>query len=203
VGKSHVIAGWIETFGQDLRYGCRTLWKSPGFTAVMVLTLALGIGVNTSIFSVVNGVLLRPLPYPEPHRLVQIQKDLTIRNKPQRTDWLQFDEVLAWTKESGLPVQVAAHTWLHANLTVGEEAVRVTCGCVSGPLLKVLGVTPLMGRDFLPEEDRPSAEPVVLLSHRLWQGRYGGNLQVLGQNGEARPEELHGHRGPAGRLSTP
>ncbi len=172
---------WIETLWQDVRYGSRMLLRNPGFTAVIVLTLALGIGVNTSIFSVVNGVLLRPVPYPDLPRLANIKLELVYRNKTQHTDWLGFDEILAWTRQPDLPVQVAAHTWLRANLTGEDEPERITCGCVTASLLTVLGVPPLMGRNFLPEEDRPGAPPVVILSHRLWQRRYGGNPGILGR----------------------
>jgi putative ABC transport system permease protein len=157
------------------------LLRNRGFSAVVLLTLAVGIGVNTSIFSVVSGVLLRPVNYPELPRLVEIKAELFFRNRVQQTPWLQFDEVNAWARQRELPVILAAHAWLRANLTDREDAERVTCGCVSSTLLRAAGVRPLLGRDFLPEEDRPGAAPVVILSHRLWQRRYGGDSQVLGQ----------------------
>jgi putative ABC transport system permease protein len=165
----------------DLRFAVRQLLKNRSFSAVIVLTLALGIGVNTSIFSVVSGVLLRPLPYPELSRLTQIKLELSFGNRMQQTEWLRFNEVLAWAMASDLPVQVAAHTWLYANLSGRDEPERVTCGCVSDSLLTVLKARPVIGRDFGPEEDRPGATPVVILSYQLWQRRYGGNVQVIGQ----------------------
>ncbi|HYG35827.1 MAG TPA: ABC transporter permease, partial [Clostridia bacterium] len=165
---SFCVSAWADTLWQDIRYGARKLFKNPGFTAIVVLTLAVGIGVNTSIFSVVSGVLLRPVNFPELARLVQVKLELVWGEEKQETGWLRFEEVSAWTKNKDLPLQVAAHTWLRANLTDRNEAERVTCGCVSAGMLSILGVRPMMGRDFLQEDDRPGAPPVAILSHQLW-----------------------------------
>lgn len=171
---------WMQNLGQDVRYGSRMIARNPGFAAVVILTLALGIGLNTSIFSAVNAALLRPLPYPQPDRLVQIKRELTGQKRRQMTDWLGFDEVSAWNRASpSLPVTVAAHTWLYGNLTGQDGPVRVTCGCVSESLLRVLGALPVLGRNFMPEEDRAGGPPVVILSHGLWQRQYGGDRQIL------------------------
>ena len=173
----------ISRFWQDVRYGSRMLRRSPGFAAVIVLTLALGIGVNTAIFSVVNAVLLRPLPYPEPDRLVQIKDEFQPRGGQgtQQTDWLRFNEVEALTREARLPVRAGAYVSLEANLAHGDEAERVNCGGVSASFLGVLGVRLLTGRDFRPEEDRPGVRPVVILGHGLWQRRFGADPGIVGR----------------------
>ncbi len=159
------------------------MWrKHPGLTSMVVLTLALGIGVNTAVFRFVNSTLLRPLPFPEPHQLVQIKKELRYNDSPtvQRTDWTTFEEISAWTKASDLPVLLGAHTWLHANLAGKDGTERLECGAVSGTFLAAVGVPPVLGRDFLTQEDQGVGEPVVILSHDLWQRRFAGDPKILG-----------------------
>lgn len=162
---------------KDIRYGLRGLWKRPGFTAVAVITLALGIGANAAIFSVVNAVLLRPLQFQDPERLVIVWEDAAFAGFPHNTpapanyvDWktqTQSFEDMAATHESSL------------NLTGDGEPQRVATRRVTANFFPLLGVQPLMGRGFLPEEDRPQANKVAVLSYSLWQGRYGGDRNIL------------------------
>jgi putative ABC transport system permease protein len=152
----------------DIRYGLRGLWKRPGFTAVAVITLALGIGANAAIFSVVNAVLLRPLQFKDPERLVIVWEDAAFAGFPRNTpapanyvDWktqAQSFEDMAATHESSM------------NLTGDGEPERVATRRVTANFFPLLGAQPLMGRGFLPEEDRPQANKVAVLSHSLWAG---------------------------------
>ena len=176
----------MQTLVQDVRYGLRGLWKRPGFTAVALITLALGIGANAAIFSVVNAVLLRPLQFREPERLAILWEDASFVGFPRNTpapanyvDWknqAQSFEDVAATHESSL------------NVTGDGEPERVPTRRVTANFFSVLGVQPLIGRGFLPEEDRPQANKVVVLSYPLWQSRYGGDRNILNRtillNGE-------------------
>jgi predicted permease len=162
---------------QDVRFGLRMLGKNPGFTAVAVTTLALGIGANTAIFSVVNGVLLRPLPYPEPERVVEISR--TYRGELQMSNFsaAQFD----FWKSHRDPFQfLAAGTGVGFNLAGGSRPERIRALRVSGEYFRVLGVSPARGRDFLPEEDRPGGPNVAVLNHGLWTRNFGADPHVIG-----------------------
>jgi predicted permease len=161
---------------QDLRYAVRTLGRSPGFTAVAVLTLALGIGANTTMFSVLYGVLLRPLPYPESDRLVQFAMRFQGGVSPLPVTYLQY----RFLDEHGAPIEVAASTRVGFNLFAGGAADRVDGLRVSHDYFRVLGVTPALGRAFLPEEDTPGGAPVAVLSHGFWTRRFGGNPGMVG-----------------------
>ncbi len=170
--------GWIETLWQDLRFALRMLRKNPGFTTVVVLTLALGIGATTSIFTVVNGVLLRPLPYPHPEELVYVQE---ILNNFPVEPFAGSNEFAVWRKRSRALSQVAAYMNTWVNLTGEGEPERVTSGMASCSFFSLLGVRPLAGRLFLSEEDRPGGPPVVLLSEALWRGRYKADPSIIGK----------------------
>jgi putative ABC transport system permease protein len=168
----------VRALLQDLRYGIRMLWKTPGFTLVAVLTLALGIGANTAVFSVVNAVLFNPFPYREPERLLVIER----KNQPStsaefhsypvfnelRGEGRAFDDVAA-LRSRVLPVEGAD----------GPE--RVWGEKVSSNFFSVLGVAPILGRAFLPGEDQPNQPNVVVLSYGLWQRRFGGDPSVVGK----------------------
>jgi putative ABC transport system permease protein len=164
---------------QDLLYGVRMLRKKPGFTAVAVLTLALGIGANTAIFSVVNAVLLRPLPYAQPDELVAIYN--TIGGE---TRWsLSPRAYLNLKSHDSISTDVAALSnkgW-PANFTNGGEPERLQGFQVSANLFPLLGIAPQQGRAFLSEEDRPGKNRVVVLSHELWQRRFAADPQIVGQ----------------------
>ena len=158
----------------DLRYALRTLRHNPGFTIAALLTLGLGIGATTAIFTVVYGVLLRPLPYPEPNRLVYVSSDA----------WGIFSsgtEYSAWKNRSQTLSQIAAYINSQANLTGGVAAARVTLGIASASFFQMLGVRPAVGRVFLNQEDLAGAPPVVILSHPLWKSRFGGDPSVVGK----------------------
>lgn len=170
---------------QDLRYGLRMLAKSPGFTAVTVLTLALGIGANTAIFSVVHAVLLRPLPLKEPDRLVwfwETQPDLP-------TAPFSAPEFLDYQSQNQTFEQIAAVRQTNFNLTGADPVERLRGAVVSTNFFSLLGVRPFVGRDFRPEEGQPGAPRVALLSYELWQRRFGGEPNVVGRtltlNGES------------------
>jgi predicted permease len=154
---------------QDIRYGLRMLAKNPGFTAVAVLTLALGIGANTAIFSLVNGILLQPLPFAQPDRLVAL------------TDWYPQGALVAMRAHLR-SMEVAAY-WegQELNLTGLGDPVRLYGTAVSGNLFSLLGVRPELGRTFLPEEDQPGKDNVVILSHALWLQKFGGDPNVVGR----------------------
>ena len=170
----------METLWQDLRYGFRTLTRSPGFTAIAVLSLALGIGANTAIFSVVNAVLLKPLPFTDPERLVMIWEDQSAIGFP-RSDVAPANFV-DWKAQQSVFADVAALNWKSFNLTGDGEPERILAHGVTANFLPLLGIQPEIGRTFLPEEDKPGTSNVVILSHGLWQRRYGGDRGILGRD---------------------
>jgi putative ABC transport system permease protein len=168
----------MEVFWQDIRYGARTLLKSPGFTLVAVLTLALGIGVTTAIFSVVNFVLLRPLNYANPDQLVMIwERNLKKGWSESPNSFGNFVDF----RDSAKSVDVAAFTDTNFNVTGGEQPERVAGLRVSANLFSMLGVNPLRGRWFAPQEDKPGAGHVLILSYGLWQRSFGGNPNLVNQ----------------------
>jgi len=178
--------GTLETIWQDLRYGARMLLKQPGFTVVAVITLALGVGANTAIFSVVNAVLFRPLPYEDPDRLVVIwgahpQAGREGASLPDFVDWREqcrsLERMAATTSRS---FESAPPGW-NFSLTGGEEPERLIGDYVTADFFTVLGIPPVLGRSFLPEEHRPGGPSVVVLSHGLWQRRFGSNPEIVGR----------------------
>lgn len=171
--------GLMETFLQDLRYGTRMLLKHPGFTFIAVLTLALGIGVNTALFSVVNAVLLRPLPYAEPDRLVQVYQ-ANPQNGYDRFSFSLANFVDDRNQQSGFE-QMAAYFRRDANLTGAGEPERVQIAVASTNFFQLLRVQPLLGRGFLPEEETVGKHRVAVLSYGLWQRRFGANPAILNQ----------------------
>jgi putative ABC transport system permease protein len=170
----------VGTLIQDIRFGLRVLAKNPGFTVVAVLTLALGIGANTAIFSVVRAVLLRPLPYKDPDRVV-----LLTENNPK---WgvtffaVSPADFIDWQKQNTVFQAMAAYT-SRGDLTLsGEgEAAQLRGMRVSASFFSLLGVQPRLGRTFLPTEDQPGIDNVVVLSHRLWERRYGADVGIIGR----------------------
>jgi putative ABC transport system permease protein len=169
----------IETLLQDLRYGGRMLGKNPGFTFVATLTLALGIGATTTIFSVVNTVLIRPLPYKDPDRLVTIWSTMPQKGRLRyATSYPDFKE---WKNQSQLFEGVAISRPSDTNLTGGDIPEIVRCVAVSPNLFQVLGMSAMLGRTFLPEDEQWGRHRVVVLSYGLWQRRFGGELNVIGR----------------------
>jgi putative ABC transport system permease protein len=165
---------------QDVRYGIRTLLKSPGFTIVAALALALGIGANTAIFSIVQNVLLRPLPYPQPDKLVEISNDYlpTVSHIG-----LSPGDYADWRRQANSLSEMGAFDSIsHGfNLTGDKQAQRVQGSYASASLFTMLGIRPVVGRSFLPEEDRAGDAPVVMLSHRLWASRFGSDPAIVGR----------------------
>jgi putative ABC transport system permease protein len=164
---------------QDLRFGARMLLKQPGFTAIAALTLALGIGANTAIFTLVNSILLRPLPFKDPESLVMVWRanaERTAKDIPSSAplfiDWRERNQVFE---------RMTAFIDGRFNLAGAGEAELVRGANVSADFFETLGAPPLLGRGFLPGEDQPGAEPVVVLSHGLWQQRYAAAPEIVGQ----------------------
>jgi predicted permease len=168
---------WLENLVRDVRYGFRMLVKNPGFTAVAVLTLALGVGTNTAMFSVVNGVLLNPLPYWQPDRLVALYR----RDVDFSRTTIPYISFLDWADKNHSFSALAAFESCDFNLTGAGEPERVSGQMVSASFFPLLGIQPILGRGFLPEEDRLGAQPVALISESLWKRRYGVLPQVLGK----------------------
>jgi putative ABC transport system permease protein len=162
----------------DLRYAIRSLAKTPGFSLIVILALALGIGANTAIFTAANDFLLRPLPFADSARLVA----LTETGKVEAlSGWTSPRDYLDWKEQNHVFEDVAAYDTLGANLTGGAEPERVPGMKVTANFFPVLGVNPLLGRSFLPAEDAPHGNPVVVLSYSLWQRRFGARRDILGQ----------------------
>ena len=162
---------------QDLRYGLRMLRKNPGFTFVAALTLALGIGANAAIFSVVNAVLLRALPYRDPDRLVM----LGYYRARALNDFATGAEFLEWRDQAKSFEQIAAYRFDTADLTENGEPERLNAGYVSADLFATLGVAPAVGRSFIPAEDAIGGAQAVILSDEFWRRRFGADPQVIGR----------------------
>jgi hypothetical protein len=170
----------MQTLCQDLRYALRMLAKQPAFTAIAILTLALGIGANTAIFSVINAVLLRPLPYPNPDRLVLVRERTNIFDSGS----VSLANYLDWRASQRGFTDLALIRRGDANLSgVGSdvEAERVGCARVTYNFLSVLGVPTEQGRDFRESDDVPHCKKVALISDALWKRRFGGSRGVIGQ----------------------
>jgi len=168
----------IGDLGQDVRYGLRMLAKNPAFTAIAVLALALGIGANSAIFSVVNAILLRPLPYKNPEQLVVVWENATHLGFPKDTP--SPANFLDWRQQTTVFEGMAAFTERSFNLTGVGEPERLDGRRVSSNLFDLLGVRPIIGRTFVPQEDQPGTK-VVLLNESLWKRRFGGDPSVIGR----------------------
>lgn len=169
----------FDAWRQDLWYSLRFLRRNAGFSLGVALTFGLGVGATTAIFTVVSGVLLRPLPFPEPERLVSIQ--LAYDNKGPNV-FIGSTETLEWQKRSRTMTSVAGYFDCSVNLETEQAAERLSCGAISASMLPTLRVQPLMGRNFLPEEDRPGGPPAAILSHPFWQQRRGGDPAIVGKS---------------------
>jgi putative ABC transport system permease protein len=166
----------MGTLWQDVRYGVRLLLKSPGFALVAVFVLALGIGANSAIFSVVNAVLLRPLPYADPDRLVILWE----KSATQDTS-VSYPNFIDWRDQNQVFERIAAFRRESFNLIGAGEPERLSGRMISSSFFSTLGVQPLMGRDFVAAEDRAGGNRVVILSHGFWQRRFGGAQDILGK----------------------
>lgn len=171
----------MKSMASDLRFAWRTLLRNPGFTAVALLTLALGIGANTAIFSVFSGILLRPLPYPEAQRLVAIQEVVPSMARFGPALPVSAWHFREWRKQNRAFDQLALVGDRSFTLASGGEPVRVAAARVSSSLFPMLGVQAAMGRTFLEEEDQPGHDGVVVLSDRLWRNRFHADPTLIGK----------------------
>src|ERR1035438_1387180 len=180
--------GWrtLERIFQDVRYAFRTLRKAPGFAAVIIVTLALGIGVNTAVFSLVDRLLFRPLPFPESDRL----ETIFFRNATSTNDSLSYPTYQLFRDQSEVFASLAAYDDVTVNIRFGDDDEAVPGEIVSANYFDVLQVRPIWGRTFRPEEDQvPSRDSVIMISQELWQRRFGGARDVLGRH-----LKVNGHR---------
>ncbi|HSE98930.1 MAG TPA: ABC transporter permease [Blastocatellia bacterium] len=168
----------MQTLLADLRYAVRIALKNPGFTLVAVTALALGVGAATAIFSVVNAVLLRPLPYGDPDRIVLVTE--TGASGDER--WAAPADFIDWAEQNQVFESIGAMRWWSANLTGAGEPERVQGALISVGLFDVFGVRPALGRTFIEDEGREGRDSVVLLSHALWQRRFGGDPDIVGKS---------------------
>src|SRR5215831_6499387 len=168
----------MNSFWQDVRYGLRVFWKNPGFSAVAVLTLALGIGANSALFSVVNGVLLNPLPFPKPNELVAVYA----RTATFQQSSITYPNFLDWQKDNHSFAYLGAVRSDDFNMTGVGEPERLHAHMISAEFLPALGLKQLLGRNFRPEEDVPGAGPVAILSDGIWKRKFGSSPDVLGRS---------------------
>jgi putative ABC transport system permease protein len=170
----------METLIQDVRYALRMMFKNPGFTIVALLTLGLGIGANTAIFSVVNSLLLRPLPYGNPERIVMVWQDYSKKNGRER-EWASADNFFDWRDQNSVFEGISVlDGWLPTIITTEPE--QLPGSQVSYNTFSVLGVQPALGRSFTKEEDVPNGPRVVLLSDGLWKRKFGADRNIIGKD---------------------
>ncbi len=169
----------MDSLFKDIRFGVRSLLKRPGFTAIAIITLALGIGANTAIFSVVNALLLRPLPFKEPARLAQVWEANIKRG--QNTMDVSYPNFADWRDQNQVFEQIAAYTDRTFNLTGTAEPEQIQGEIVSPSLFPLLGIRPVLGRVLLPEEDYPNKVFSVVMGERLWRRRFNSDPQIIGQ----------------------
>src|SRR5262245_9407833 len=182
--KDDVRDRWLSRFfevaTQDVRYGVRSLRRNKGFALVIILTMALGIGANSAIFSVVNGVLLRPLPYSNPDKLVVLHHGQGDLANPANDMGFSAKEIADYRAARSLADVVEFHM-MSFNLLGGTEPERLQTGVVSANYFEVLGVRPLFGRTFLPSDDEPGAAAVLVFSYKYWQRSFGSDPSVVGR----------------------
>ena len=167
----------MENLRSDIRYAIRNLLRRPGFTIIAVVTLALGIGANTAIFSAINALLLKPLPFPELDRVVAIWDKQP--SKGVMHNEVTMANYLDWQAQSHSFEQLAIYSWFNGNLTGGDTPERVQGFAVSPNFLDAIGIKPVLGRNFSPEENQPGKDEVVIISYSLWQRRFGGDPNIL------------------------
>jgi predicted permease len=170
---------FLDSAWQDIRYGVRLLRRSPGFTTLAVLTIGLGIGANSAIFSVINGVVRKPLPYPDSDRLMFITSQFPTLNFNKF--WVSPPEYFDFKEHTKAFAHVGAYATGAMNLSEGDRPERVNAAFVTANMFDVLGVRPARGSVFTEEQDRPGADPVVLLSHELWARAFGADPSIVGK----------------------
>jgi putative ABC transport system permease protein len=169
---------WMENLARDFRYGMASLARDPGFAAVTIGLLALGIGANTAMFSIVDAVLLKPLPFPDPERMVRVW-EAPPNSLPNNTTTLTF---LDWKRQDTIFEALSVERPTRAAVATGGDPARLSGMLVSADYFQVFGVKPRIGRTFAPGEDQPGAAPVVVLGHSFWQTRFGGDPGVLNRD---------------------
>jgi putative ABC transport system permease protein len=169
----------MDTWIQDIRYGVRMLMKSPGFTTIAIITLALGIGANTAIFSIVNAVLLRPLPFPDSSRLMFVTEMVNRTNGVSTRGATSYPDFFDWRSQNHSFAGIACYHQDDFTLTAIGDPLHLSGQTVSHEFFSVLGVTPMLGRGFLPEEEKPGTR-VVVLSHDLWQSSFASDRNIVG-----------------------
>src|ERR1700678_3615904 len=167
----------MENLIQDLKYAARVLLKSPGFVVIAVLTLALGIGANTALFSVVNGVLLRPLPFPRPNELVVFSEKSAIFDNFS----ISYPNFLDWQRSNSSFASLAAYRNDDFSITGSGEAERVQVGMISAGFFEILGGNPSRGRLIAADDDRLGTAPVAMISAGLWQRKFGSAPDIIGK----------------------
>jgi predicted permease len=190
---------WLEDLFQDFRYALRTLRQRPGFAAVAILTLALGSGATTVMFTVINGVLLKPLPYPEADRLITLHGKTEKYGEQWGFSYPEFHDYQSASRTLG---SIAAWTYGGGTVTNRGEAEYVFGRLISSGLFSVLGVPLIEGRAFLPQDDQPDAAPVAIISYSLWQRRFGGSEETIGHRliYEGKPYTIVGIAPPGFRV---
>src|SRR6185503_18855245 len=188
----------FEQILHDLRHGFRLLRKYPGFSLAIVVTVALGLGANATIFGVINAVLLEPLPYSEPDRLVRLWENNLKQNQAESP--VSVPNFQDWQRQQTAFEQLAASELATFNLTGRGEPQRVAAARITANLVTMLGVTPALGRSFLPDDNR-----VVLLSDALWQRQFGGDRSIVNQTIQLDGESytVVDYRSIAAKLSLP
>jgi putative ABC transport system permease protein len=170
---------WFDELLQDVRYGARTLFKHPGYAALAVLTLGLGIGANTAIFSVINGVLLKPLPYGHGDRLAIVRQSAPLTGQAQMG--VAIAEYFDYREQAKVFDGLVEYHQMNFDLLNRGEPDRVDAGVVSHNFFDLLGITPILGRSFVRSDDQPGAEAVLILSHRYWRQKFGGDPAIVGR----------------------
>jgi putative ABC transport system permease protein len=170
----------MDTLKQDLRFAVRMLAKNPGFTAVAVLCIALGIGANVAAFSIVSALLFRPFPYTDPDRLIHVRT--TNARKDVQNGTVSYPDFLDLKEQVRSFSQAGAYQLRTLVVSTGEEPERIAGVAISADLFPMLGATPALGRNFRVDEDRPGAPPVVLLGHGLWMRQFNGDPQIVGKS---------------------
>src|SRR5687768_11362823 len=177
----------LETTAQDVRYGLRLLKRSPGFAALAILTIGLGIGANSAIFSVINGVVRKPLAYPGSEKLMFITSQF--RNMNFDRFWVSPPEYFEFRERTKAFAHVGAYTTGAMNVSGGEQPERVNAAFITANMFDVLGVKPMRGQPFTAEHDLPNADPVVLVSYEFWQRGFGGDQAIVGKRVEIQGQQ--------------
>jgi len=174
-----LVSSSVDALAQDVRYAARGLLRSPGFAALTILCLALGIGVNSAVFSIADNVSLSPLPFENPDRLVALYS--TQPSAALNDSRVSYQDFRDWKEQARSYSDLAAYSYRSLSITEGVESERFQAAAVTSNLFALLGVQPILGRPFAPDDDRAGARPVVMLSHGLWQRRYAGDPSIVGR----------------------